>query len=64
MEFGILGAEPSGSFHEEEVVGHGVSEEADRSGVGDLKGLWVKCPPLFGSCTGTPAFGKEKGPEC
>lgn len=38
MEFGILGAEPSGSFREEEVVGHEGSEEADRRGGGRFKG--------------------------
>lgn len=44
MEFGILSAERSGSFHEEEVVGRGASEKIGRLGEvwgGSLKGLWV-----------------------
>lgn len=63
MEFDILGSEPSGSFHEEEVVGHGGSEEADRSEGGRFKGTVGFISHLFGSCTRTPGFGKEKAPE-
>lgn len=49
MEFGILSAERSGSFHEEEVVGRGASEKVGRlagvGGGGSLKGLRVPSYP-------------------
>lgn len=64
MEFGILGAEPSGSFHEEEVVGHRGSEEADRRGGGQFKGTVRLLSPSFCPCPGTRGFGKKKAPEC
>lgn len=63
MEFGILGAEPSGSFREEEVVGMRVRKRLTGAGVAGLKGLWLSCSPLFCSCPGTPGFGKAKAPE-
>lgn len=60
MEFGILGAEPSGSFHEEEVVGHRGSEEADRRGGGRFPGTVSLLSPSFSSCPGTRGFGKRE----
>lgn len=68
MEFGILSAERSGSFHEEEVVGRGASEKIGRLGGvgGQFKGtVGLQLPSCARPFPPGWAFGvwKQNDPE-